>query len=234
MTTFADEGVRVPIMEELKFIATPEAGEVSALLMKPEGATHVMVLGHGAGADMRHRAMQALAERLAENRIATFRYNFPFMENRKPVGSPLVAIATVSSAVLAAQKIVRELPMLAGGHSYGGRMTSHAAAESKLEDVKGLIFFSFPLHPPDKPGTQRAEHLGAIEQPMLFLSGTRDALASLELLEPVVEKLGGRASLHLLQTADHSYKILKRTRVSKEDIFVEMARVARDWADKLK
>lgn len=219
---------------ELKFTATPEAGEVSAILMKPDGATHVMVLGHGAGADMRHATMQTLAERLAENGVATFRYNFPFMENRKPVGSPIVAIATVSSAVRAAQKIAGELPLLAGGHSYGGRMTSHAAAESKLEDVKGLIFFSFPLHPPDKPDTKRADHLDDIKQPMLFLSGTRDALASLELLKPVIEKLGGRASLHLLDTADHSYKILKRTRESKEDIFVEMARVAREWVDKLK
>jgi predicted alpha/beta-hydrolase family hydrolase len=217
---------------ELKFTATPEAGEVSALLMKPDGATHVMALGHGAGADMRHSTMQTLAERLADNGIATFRYNFPFMEKRKPVGSPQVAIATVSSAVWAAQKIAGELPLLAGGHSYGGRMTSHAAAESSLDDVKGLIFFSFPLHPPDKPGTKRADHLGAIGQPMLFLSGTRDALASLELLEPVVEKLGRGASLHLLDTADHSYKILKRTRESKEDIFAEIARIVREWVDK--
>lgn len=217
---------------ELKFTATPEAGEVSALLMKPEGATHIMVLGHGAGAGMRHLTMQTLAELLAENRIATFRYNFPFMEKRKSVGSPKVAIATVASAVIAAQKNCPGLPLLAGGHSYGGRMTSHAAAESKLEDVKGLIFFSFPLHAPNQPGDKRADHLSAIKQPMLFLSGTRDALASLELLEPVVETLGGRASLHLLDTADHSYKILKRTRESKEDIFVEMARVVREWVDK--
>jgi predicted alpha/beta-hydrolase family hydrolase len=224
----------MPNAIELKFTATPEAGEVSAILMKPDDATHVMVLGHGAGADMRHATMQTIAERLAENRIATFRYNFPFMEKRKPVGSPIVAIATVSSAVRAAQKIARGLPLLAGGHSYGGRMTSHAAAESKLEDVKGLIFFSFPLHPTEKPDTKRADHLSAINQPMLFLSGTRDALASLELLKPVVEKLGRRASLHLLDTADHSYKVLKRTRESKEDIFVEMARVVREWVDKLK
>lgn len=217
---------------ELKFTATPEAGEVSALLMKPDDATHLFVFGHGAGADMRHSTMQTLAEFLSENGIATFRYNFPFMEKRKPVGSPQVAIATVSSAVLAAQKICPALPLLAGGHSYGGRMTSHAAAESKLENVKGLIFFSFPLHPPDKPDTKRADHLGAIEQPMLFLSGTRDALASLELLEPVIEKLGKKAALHLLDTADHSYKILKRTRESKEDVFAEMARVVREWVDK--
>ncbi len=217
---------------ELKLTATPEEGEVSALLLKPDGATHLLVLGHGAGADMRHRTLQTLAERLAENHIATFRYNFPFMEKRRSVGSPKVAVATIVSAVVEAHKTARELPILAGGHSYGGRMTSHAAAESKLDDVKGLIFFSFPLHPPDKPDTKRAEHLTAIKQPMLFLSGTRDALASLELLKPVVEKLGRQATLHLLETADHSYKILKRTRESKEDIFAEMAREVREWIDK--
>ena len=219
---------------ELKFTATPEEGEVSALLLKPDGATHLLVLGHGAGADMRHATMQTIAERLAENRIATFRYNFSFMEKRKSVGSPKVAIATVVSAVRAAQKACPGIPLLAGGHSYGGRMTSHAAAESKLDDVKGLVFFSFPLHAPNQPGDKRAEHLSSIKQQMLFLSGTRDALASLELLKPVVKKLGKKATLHLLETGDHSYKILKRTRESTEDIFVEMARVVREWADELK
>jgi uncharacterized protein len=218
-------------MKELKFIATPEEGEVSALLIKPDDATHLLVLGHGAGADMRHSSLQTIAERLAENRIATFRYNFPFMEKQKSVGSPKTAIATVVSAVSKAQEICRDLPLLAGGHSYGGRMTSHAAAESKIEDVKGLIFFSFPLHAPNRPDAKRAEHLSAIKQPMLFLSGTRDALASLELLEPIVARLGKKATLHLLDTGDHSYKILKRTRESNEDIFVEMARIARDWID---
>jgi predicted alpha/beta-hydrolase family hydrolase len=183
---------------------------------------------------MRHVTMRTLAERLAENGIATFRYNFPFMEKRRPVGSQKTAVATVASAVAAASENCPDLPLLAGGHSYGGRMTSHAAAESKLENVKGLVYFSFPLHPPEKPGTKRAEHLNSIAQPMLFLSGTRDALARLDLLEPAVKNLGNRAVLHLLDTADHSYKILKRTRTSKEDVFVEIARVAKNWASDLK
>jgi uncharacterized protein len=218
-------------MKELKFIATPEDGEVSALLLRPEHATHLMVLGHGAGADMRHATMQTIAERLAEIGIATFRYNFPFMEKRKSVGSPKTAIATVVSAVKEASENCPNLPLLAGGHSYGGRMTSHAAAEGKLPEVKSLVFFSFPLHAPNKPGDQRARHLSEIKQPMLFLSGTRDALADLSLFEPVVKALGKRATLHLLETADHGYKILKRTRVSKEDIFIEMARTVREWVD---
>ena len=217
--------------KELKFIATPAEGEVSALLMKPDDATHLLVLGHGAGADMRHITMQTIAERLAENGIATFRYNFPFMEKRKSVGSPKVAIETVVSAVKAAHNACPELPLLAGGHSYGGRMTSHAAAEGKLQDVNGLVFFAFPLHAPNRPDSKRAAHLTDIKQPMLFLSGTRDALASMELFEPIVKSLGKRATLHLLDTADHSYKVLKRTRVSEEDIFVEMARVVREWTE---
>jgi predicted alpha/beta-hydrolase family hydrolase len=217
------------LTKELKFIATPEDDEVSAILMRPENATHLLVLAHGAGADMRHVTMQTIAERLAEAGIATFRYNFPFMEKRKPVGSPVTAIATVVSAVTKASEICPDLPLLAGGHSYGGRMTSHAAAEGKIADVKGLVFFSFPLHAPNKPSDKRAGHLPQINIPMLFLSGTRDALADLTLLKPIVDKLEDRAKLHLLDTADHSYKILKRTRESKEDVFVEMARVVREW-----
>ena len=221
-------------IKELHFVATPEDGEVSAILMHPEDATHLLVLAHGAGADMRHVTMQTIAERLADIGIATFRYNFPFMEKRKPVGSPVTAIATVVSAVVKAREICPDLPLLAGGHSYGGRMTSHAAAEEKIADVKGLVFFSFPLHAPNKPGDKRAGHLPQINIPMLFLSGTRDALADLTLLKPIVDKLGDRAKLHLLDTADHSYKILKRTRESKEDVFVEMARVIREWCSELR
>lgn len=219
-------------MKELKFAATPTE-EVSAVLLKPQKATHLLVLGHGAGADMRHITMQTIAERLAENGIATLRYNFPFMEKRKSVGRPEPAIATVVSAVAEAKKLCPELPLLAGGHSYGGRMTSHAAAEGKLGDVKGLVFFSFPLHAPNKPGDKRAAHLREIDQPMLFLSGTRDALASLDLFEPIIAGLGKKATLHLLDTADHSYKVLKRTRECTEDIFVEMARVIKDWAARI-
>ena len=218
---------------ELKFLATPEKGEVSALLVRPEDATHLLVLGHGASTDMRHTTLQTIAERLAEVGIATFRYNFPYSENGKGRDSQGVCTATVRSAVAAAHEAAPDLPLLAGGHSFGGRMTSTAASESPIEGLRGLVFFSFPLHQPGKPETKRADHLDAVTVPMLFLSGTRDELASLDLLRPVCEKLGRRATLHVVDTADHGYKVLKRSRASAEDVFVEMARVVRDWAAKL-
>jgi predicted alpha/beta-hydrolase family hydrolase len=217
----------------IKFLATPEKGEVSALLVRPENATHLLVLGHGASTNMRHATLQSIAERLAEGGIATFRYNFPYSENGKGRDSQAVCTSTVRSAVAAARESAPGLPILAGGHSFGGRMTSTAASESPIEGVVGLVFFSFPLHLAGKPDTKRAEHLEAVTVPMLFLSGTRDELAGLDLLRPVCEKLGDRATLHTLDTADHGYKILKKSRTSEEDVFVEMARVVREWARKL-
>lgn len=215
---------------ESKFLATPDKGEVSAILMRPEGATHLVVLGHGAGADMRSASMQSIADALAAQKIATFRYNFPFKENgRGGVDSPKVAVATVRSAVAEAHRLAPELALLAGGHSFGGRMTTTAQSEEPLEGVTGLILFSFPLHAPNRPSDTRAAHLSAIKIPMLFLSGTRDALNDLSLFRPIIERLGGRATLHLLETADHSYKVLKRTRTSSEDVFDEMARATNDW-----
>jgi predicted alpha/beta-hydrolase family hydrolase len=211
----------------MKFLATPERGEVSALLIRPKNATHLLVIGHGASTDMRHPTLQTIAERLAEVDIATFRYNFPYSENGKGRDSQAVCTATVRSAVAAAHNAAN-LPLLAGGHSFGGRMTSTAASESPIEHVEGLVFFSFPLHQPKKPETKRADHLGSVTVPMLFLSGARDELAQLDLLKPVCKRLGKRATLHLLDTADHGYKVLKKSRT--EDVFVEMARVVREWA----
>jgi predicted alpha/beta-hydrolase family hydrolase len=216
--------------DELKFLATPEKGEVSALLLRPEDATHLLVLGHGASTTMRHATLQTIAERLAEAGIATFRYNFPYSESGKGRDSQATCAATARSAVAAASRAAPGLPLLAGGHSFGGRMTSTAASESPLEGVRGLVFFSFPLHLAGKPDTKRAEHLADVTVPMLFLSGTRDALAELDLLHPVCEGLGDRATLHTLDTADHGYKVLKKSRSSDEDVFVEMARVVRAWA----
>jgi hypothetical protein len=217
---------------ELKFLATPEAGEVSALLMRPVNATRLLVLAHGAGANMRHATMQAIAENCANGGIATFRYNFPFMEQgRNRVDSKEVSTVTVRAAIQAAHKAAPDLKLLAGGHSFGGRMTTTAASESPLPGVSGLVLCSFPLHSPDRPDTKRAEHLSEINLPMLFLSGTRDKLAYLDLLQPVVKKLGQRAKLHLLETADHSYAVLKRTRTNPENVFAEMARVLHDWAE---
>jgi predicted alpha/beta-hydrolase family hydrolase len=215
---------------ESRFVATEEKGEVSSLLLRPERERALLVLGHGASTDMRHRTLQTIAERLADVGIATFRYNFPYME-RGGGGrdSQAVTLATVLSAVRAAHTAAPDLPLLAGGHSFGGRMTSLAAAESPLEHVCGLVFFSFPLHPAGKPSIERAEHLGQVPLPMLFLSGTRDDLADLNLLRPVLERLGERATLHLLETADHGFKVQKRSRQNEEDVFAEMARLVQEW-----
>ena len=218
----------------IKFIAKPEKGEVSALLIRPENATHLLVLGHGASTNMRHATMQAIAEALAERGIATFRYNFPYSEKGSGRDSQATCTETIRSAVKAAREACPELPILAGGHSFGGRMTTTAQSESPLDDVKVLVLFSFPLHLPGRPETKRAEHLANIDIPMLFMSGTRDELATLDLLEPTIKGIGEHAKLHLLDTANHSYKVLKKTRNSSEDVFAEMARVVRSWADGLK
>lgn len=218
----------------LRFLAAPDKGYVSAILMRPDGATRLLVLGHGASSNMRTPMLTTVAEHLAEQGIATFRYNFPYSEKGGGRNSQATCTATIRSAIAAAQEAAPDLPILAGGHSFSGRMTSTAAAESPLENVVGLVFFSFPLHPSGEPATTRAEHLSKVTIPMLFLSGTRDALAELDLLEPVVKDLGKRATLHLLDTADHSFKILRRTRQSSEDVFAEAARVVRDWASELK
>jgi len=218
-------------MEEklLKFVATDEKGEVSAILMRPQGATHLLVLGHGASTSMRHATMQRIAEVLAGQGIATFRYNFPYSENGTSRNSNATCVETIRSAVKAAHEAAPDLTLLAGGHSFGGRMTTTAQSESPLENVQGLVLFSFPLHLAGRPDAKRAEHLAKVEIPMLFLSGTRDELATLDLLEPTIKKLGKQAKLHLLDTANHSYKILKKTRTSPEDVFDEMARAASDW-----
>jgi predicted alpha/beta-hydrolase family hydrolase len=222
---------REMMQNELKFLATHDKGEVSAILMRPDGATHLVVLGHGASTSMRHATMQRIAEVLAAQKIATFRYNFPYSENGTARNSNATCVETIRNAVKAAHNASPDLTLLAGGHSFGGRMTTTAQSDSPLENVKGLVLFSFPLHLAGRPDTNRAEHLSAIEIPMLFLSGSRDELATLELLEPVIESLGKYATLHLLDTANHSYKILKKTRVSTEDVFDEMARATREWLD---
>ena len=218
---------------ESKFIATPEKGEVSSLLMRPDDAEWLLVLGHGSGTNMRSSTLQTIAEQLSDVGIATFRYQFPYME-RGGGGreSQAVALATVRSAVAAAHEAASNLSILVGGHSYSGRMSSHTAAEAPIEHVRGLVFFAFPLHPSGKEGIERAEHLDDVTIPMLFLSGTRDKLAKLDLLEPVCEKLGDKATLHLLDTADHGFNVLKR-RNTEEDVFVEMARVLSEWVETL-
>ena len=216
-------------VKELKFTATADKGDVSAILLRPDKATHLLVLGHGASTNMRHATLEAIADAMAEVGIATFRYNFPYSENGTARNSTATCVETIRNAVRAAHNAAPDLTLLAGGHSFGGRMTTTAQSEEPLENVKGLVLFSFPLHLPGRPDIKRAEHLAKIEIPMLFLSGTRDELATLDLLGPTIQKLGKRATLHLLDTANHSYKILKKTRQSTEDVFAEMARVTREW-----
>ena len=218
---------------ESKFVATEEKGEVSSLLIRPDGTQWLLVLGHGASTDMRHTTLQTIAEQLADVGIATFRYNFPYSEQGGGRNSNAVCQETVRSAVTAAHTAASDLSILVGGHSFSGRMSSMAAAEAPLEHVRGLVFFAFPLHPSGKPSRDRAAHLSDVTIPMLFLSGTRDKLAELDLLQPTCEQVGDKATLHLLDTADHGFKILKRSRSTDENVFVEMARVINEWVSTL-
>ena len=206
--------------------------EVSAALVKPAKARRLLVLAHGAGAGMHHPFMEKLAEELAAVRIATLRYQFPYMEeHRGAPDKPPVLTATVSAAVRAASKAVPDLPLLAGGKSMGGRMTSQATAQGLLESVRGLVFFGFPLHPPGTPGIKRAEHLANVAMPMLFLQGTRDTFADLKLLRPVCAQLGSRATLHIVETADHSFHVLKSSGRTDADALHELAETTASWAD---
>jgi uncharacterized protein len=217
--------------EDLR-VAVEGKGEVSALLLRPAKARWLLVLAHGAGAGMSHPFMAKLAEELAGVGVATMRYQFPYMEERRRVpDAPAVLTATVRAAVRTATKAAPGLPLLAGGKSMGGRMTSQAAAESPLDGVRGLVFFGFPLHPPGRPGTKRADHLAKVTVPMLFLQGTRDTFAELKLLRPACAKLGSRATLHIIETADHSFHVLKNSGKTDDEVLRELAETTVSWAD---
>jgi len=206
------------------------AHSVSALLLVPPQATACLVLAHGAGAGMAHPFMAAVADGLAACRIATLRYQFPYMEQgtKRPDRLPL-AQATVRAAVAEATQRCPKLPLIAGGKSFGGRMTSQAQAESALAGVRGLVFFGFPLHAAGKPSDQRAAHLFQIAVPMLFLQGSRDQLADLSLLEPLVRKLGRKASLHVIADADHSFHVPARTGRRDADVMAELLDTVAAW-----
>lgn len=215
-----------------KFLVSPEIGEVSTLLIRPEKATALLVFAHGAGTDMRHPSMESFARSLATRGIATFRYNFPYKERGGSRTDNLeVTGATVRAAVIAAAQAAPGLPLFAGGRSFGGRMTSNAAAEAPLPGVRGIIFYAFPLHPAGKPGIQRAEHLVKVTVPMLFLNGPRDELATPELLEPVVSKLGKLARLHQVAGADHSFKVLKSSGRTNEEVLEELLDATQAFVD---
>ncbi|HKY78567.1 MAG TPA: alpha/beta family hydrolase [Anaerolineales bacterium] len=222
--------MRTQTAEPLRFTATPQQGQVSALLLRPPDAVAVLVIAHGAGTDMRHSSLETLSEALFEQRVATFRYNFPYMEGGRGRISPKpVLTATVRAAVAAAVEAAPGLPLFAGGRSMGGRMTSLAASQEPLPGVKGLIFFAFPLHPAGKPGTERAEHLFQVNIPMLFLQGPRDALASPELLAPIIKRLGRRATLHMVAGADHGFKVLKSAGRTEAEVLRELAETTAGW-----
>jgi uncharacterized protein len=218
--------------ESLRFAVG--AGEVSALLTRPPSPRFLFVVAHGAGAGMRHPFLTSIAQALAEREAATLRYQFPYMEAqaRRP-DPPAVASATVRAAVECAAAAMPGVPLIAGGKSFGGRMTSTAQAQAPLPGVRGLAFLGFPLHPPGRQGTARAEHLERVGVPMLFLQGTRDAFADLALLRRVVGRLGARATLHLVEGGDHSFRVPKRTGRTDAQVLAELAQTLEVWAGRL-
>ena len=208
-------------------ITVDDAHRVSGLLLAPPDARVCYVLAHGAGAGMTHPFMAAAATELAARGIATLRYQFPYMERgSKRPDPPALAQATVRAAAALAARRAPTLPLIAGGKSFGGRMTSQAQAAAPLPGVRGLAFLGFPLHPAGQPSERRAEHLFDVHVPMLFLQGTRDALADLSLLRPSTQRLGARASLQLFEDADHSFHV--PARVGRKD-----AEIRRDMLDAL-
>ena len=203
---------------------------VSGLLQVPGNAIACCVMAHGAGAGMTHPFMAAVADGLGERRIATLRYQFPSMEQglRRP-DRPALAHATVRAAVEAAARLAPSLPLVAGGKSFGARMTSQAQAEAPLPGVHGLVFLGFPLHPAGKPSDDRAAHLSEVRIPMLFLQGTRDALATMQLLVPLVERLGDAATLTLAQEADHSFHVPVRSGRTDMQVLAGLLDAAAAW-----
>jgi hypothetical protein len=220
-------------VKTLSFAVSLEQGTVSAILNMPAGSRCVLLLGHGAGAGMRHPFLESMAKCLGEHGIATLRYQFPYMERKQKRPDPTpILLATVQSAFTVMRDHARGLPLFAGGKSMGGRMTSMAAAEGLLPNIHGIVFFGFPLHPPNQPEKwkERAEHLKHVQVPMLFLQGTRDVFARVDLLQPVCTKLGKLATLHLVEGGDHSFKVQQ----ANSDVLRELAKRVADWMEEIK
>ena len=206
-----------------------QIGQVSAVLVRPQAARACYVLAHGAGAGMAHRFMEEVATGLADRHIATLRYQFPYMEKgSKRPDAPAVAHAAVRAAVAEAERRCAGLPLLAGGKSFGGRMTSQAQAIKPLPGVRGLVFLGFPLHPAGKPATERAAHLGQIVIPMLFVQGTQDKLAEPALIGPVVSALGS-ATLHQVEAADHAFHVPARSGRNDREVMTEILDAVAAW-----
>ena len=215
-------------------IAIDNTRQVSGLLQVPRDARACYVLAHGAGAGMSHPFMARVASGLAERSIATLRYQFPYMERgSKRPDAPSTAHATVRAAVTEASHLTPGLNLVAGGKSFGGRMTSQAQAASPLQRVRGIAFLGFPLHPAGRPSTERGTHLFDVDVPMLFLQGTRDSLADMQLVEALTKQIGSRATLRLFQNADHSFHVPASTGRKDEDVMMELLDVLAKWIEAL-
>lgn len=216
--------------KRLKIHVSADIGEVSALLLIPEDATALLVLGHGAGANMEHSFMGMLSQRLAAHGVGTLRYNFPYMEKGGgPPDRPKVAHPTIVAVVKKAAELAKGKKLLAGGKSFGGRMTSQVSAEGGLKEVSGIVYYGFPLHAPGKPGTERAAHLANIAVPQLFLQGTRDTLAEFDLIKGVCQQLK-KARLVKMEGGDHSFKTLKSSGITHEAAIEQLAKETADFA----
>ena len=225
--------MRMDEIQELKFHVSEKAGDVSAILRRPENARCLLAFAHGAGAGMRHRFMDDAARVLGARGIATLRYQFPYTEaGRKRPDHASKLLATVRAAVGVAREHAGDLPLLAGGKSMGGRMTSTAASEEPLPDVRGIVFFGFPLHAPGRPGAARGEHLRAVGIPMLFLQGTRDNLADLTLLTPLLEEID-HTKLHIVEGSNHSFHVPKRSGRTDAEVLEELGDAVAAFAKSL-
>lgn len=215
-------------------VSIPQGNTVSASLLRPVNARVIYVLGHGAGAGMRHPFLETVAVKLGQRGIATFRYQFPYMEaGRKSPDTQRVLEATTRAAMAAAAHHVPDLPLVAGGKSLGGRISSHVAATDPPPGLRGLIFLGFPLHAPKRPDTKRAEHLERVTVPMLFVQGSRDDLADLDLLMPIVRRLGVGATLHVVEGGDHSFNVSKRSGTTIEAVLERISDAVSIWTERL-
>jgi len=218
------------IKKSLKIKVSEKIGEVSLLYYSPADAKSIFVFAHGAGAGMKNKFMEQVSLLLAENGIAALRFNFPYMEKGKKVpDNKAICAATISAACEKASMLAPKLPLFAGGKSFGGRMTSTAASEGLILGVKGIVFFGFPLHAPGNPSNERAEHLYKVTIPMLFLQGTRDSLASLDLLKPVIKRIGKKAKLFIVEGADHSFHVPKDNKLKDKDVIELLCKEVKQW-----
>lgn len=226
-------GMTATRIRQVEFRVDDAGGTVTGLLARPRGARWLYVLAHGSGAGMRHPFLEAVADRLSKRRIATFRFQFPYMEaGRKRPDAPRLLEKTVSAAVAAGANVAPRLPIFVGGKSLGGRVSSQAAAAGKLQNVRGIAFLGFPLHAPGKPSNKRGDHLREVPLPMLFLQGDRDRLADLTLIRPLCKSLKQRATLHVVAGGDHSFQTLKRSGRESPEVLDEIADAISDWATK--